>query len=372
MNGNGMENFWKETVEGKNRTFIHAVFYVFLVLGSKLYGWMSLISRVLRERKKVSVGARVISVGNITVGGTGKTQLIETLAKTLCENNVRFAVLCHGYKAKKKALQPFVNLQGSASMGIEEAGDEAFYLSRQFSDTPVLVGRNRVENARLLLERYPAQVLLLDDAFQYTGMRRDMDIALVDAMNPAGNGRLFPAGILREPLSSLSRATLVVLSKANFVSPQERERIKNEFIRPYAEAPILEMHIFADRLRNVCSGEECSLEELSHKHVLVFCGIGSPESFVKTVQQCKPASIESYFFPDHYDYTKTDIGRMFDHAVREGREMMVTTEKDAVKFSVTGKPVVPVYSLKAKVVLQPDITECKEFLSILGHHAETL
>lgn len=357
-----LEEFWKESVARRSKKNLPQVmFYVFLIFLSLIYGFLSFISRSLRARKKIKVNATVVSVGNIAVGGTGKTQVIEMFAQILQQRHIKFSILCHGYKSKKKAAQPFVNPDDS----IDEAGDEAFYLANKFRGAPVLVGRNRIQNARLALKTYDASVLLLDDAFQYTRLHRDADIVLIDAANPAGNGRLFPAGILREPFSSLSRATVVLLSKANLVSPQERETIIRRFIRPYTSAPVFEMHVHADKLKNLCTQEECSVDALLHKHILIFCGIGSPESFVQTVKQCSPSSVESYFFPDHHDYTRDDVRRIFDRAVREGREMMVTTEKDAVKLSIKENPVVPVFSLNARVVFHPDIEEHKELFSFL-------
>ncbi len=367
-----VENFWKETVGEWKKTFPQNLFYVFLIFLSWVYGIVYFVFRRTRRKLKIRVDANVISVGNVTVGGTGKTQLVEALSQMFLDNTLKFAVLCHGYKAKKKATQPLVNWDGAVKMSLDEAGDEAFYLANKFKGVPVLIGRNRVKNARLLLQKYHADILLLDDAFQYTKLYRDIDIVLVDATNPVGNGRLFPAGILREPLTALSRAGMVILSKANFVQQAAREKIKDEFIRPYTSAPVFEMHVYPDKLRDLFTGEEMTVDMLSHKHVIAFCGIGNPEAFIQTVKQCSPTSVQSYFFPDHHAYVRDDIRRIFDRAVREGHQVIVTTEKDAVKFSVSEKPVVPFFSVKAKVVLIPDLSECKEFEPFLKRHEQIL
>lgn len=349
-----IEHFWKDTVSGKRLSFARAVFYGFLVALSPVYAFAFRIKMENRRRKKTRVSAKVISVGNITVGGTGKTQMIEMLSEKFLGRGIKFAILCQGYKAKRKRAQPFVNGQGRVAMSVEEAGDEAFYLASRFKNVPVLAGRNRLENARLAIEEFTVEVLLLDDAFQYAQLHRDMDIVLVDATSPAGNGKLFPAGILREPVSALSRAHLVVLAKANFVPEEEREEIKKTWIAPHTAAPVFEMHVEPETLTDVYSKEEISKDGLNGKNVLVFCGIGNPESFVETVKQCGAGNVMSCVFPDHHYYNERDIRGIFKTAQSSRADAIVTTEKDAVRFAPAEKPLLPVYALKARVTIKPD------------------
>ncbi len=363
-----LEQFWKETAAGKRRTFAHRLFYAFLLFLSPAYALVFHVKMQKRRRKQSRVSAKVVSVGNITVGGTGKTQIVEMLSEIFVARGLKFGILTQGYKAKKKSGQPFVNEQGNIKMSVEEAGDEAFYLANRFQNVPVLAGRNRVKNARLALEKFNPDVLLLDDAFQYIQLRRDLDIVLVDATQPAGNGKLFPAGILREPLAALSRADIVVLTKANFVAAAEREKIKKKWIEPFTRAPVFEMHIHPEKLIELSAKQEVSKEILLRKHVFVFCGIGNPDAFVETVKQCSPDTVTSYFFPDHHFYSKGELYGIIEKARSAGAVAVVTTEKDAVRLASVNNPAVPVYALRARVAIKPDAeTFVNAVLQVVAH-----
>lgn len=363
-----LEQFWKDTVSGKRGTPVHAVFYGFLAALSGVYAILLRIKMRNRQRKKTRVAVKLISVGNITVGGTGKTQIVEMLSGIFVARGLKFGILTQGYKAKKKSGQPLVNEQGNMKMSVEEAGDEAFYLASRFKNVPVLAGRNRADNARLALEKFNPDVLLLDDAFQYVQLHRDLDIVLVDATQPAGNGKLFPAGILREPLAALSRAHIVVLTKANFVTENEREKIKKKWIEPFTRAPVFEMHIHPEKLIDLSAKQEVSKEILLRKHVFVFCGIGNPDAFVETVKQCSPDAVTSCFFPDHHFYSEGELYGIINKARSAGAAAVVTTEKDAVRLASVNNPAVPVYALRARVEIKPDAeTFVNAVLQVVAH-----
>ena len=291
-----------------------------------------------RGRKKIEqVGVPVVSVGNLTLGGTGKTPLVEWLARWFRERGVRVTIISRGYGAEAGA-----------------RNDEALELEQKLPDVPHVQNPDRVAAARMAIEEFESQVILLDDAFQHRRIHRDLDIVLLDALEPFGFGHVFPRGMLREPISGLRRADVVALSRANLVDAMERERIK-AIMRKHAPAVLwLECNHVPRELRSasgakkgselfsghVPSGDsgsrsaENSSDPFFGKPVAAFCGIGNPAGFRRTLEQCNFKVTAFREFPDHFAYQRTDVESLAAWAAGLQVEAVLCTQKDLVKLGI--------------------------------------
>jgi tetraacyldisaccharide 4'-kinase len=264
----------------------------------------------------------VVSVGNLTLGGTGKTPCVESVAGFYRELGLSVAVLSRGYGA--------------------DAGrnDEAMVLEENLPDVPHLQGADRVELATAAVEELESEVLVLDDGFQHRRLARDLDLVLIDATRPLRGEYLFPRGLLREPVSGLNRAGLVVLTRVDQVEPEvlegERRWLRERFpalpVATAVHAPIALVN--TDKSRDVM--------ELNGKSVGAFCGIGNPEAFRRTLTDIGAEVVAFRAFPDHHPYTRADVDDLqFWAAKLPPAALIATTQKDIVKLRLTelaGRP----------------------------------
>lgn len=287
----------------------------------------------------------VISVGNITVGGTGKTPLVEKLARYLSEQNIRAAVLSRGYGGHARSplvVSDGINVLATAGA----AGDEPYLMATKLKSVPVLVNRNRSVIGEMAIERYGCRVLLLDDGFQHRALARDLDIVVIDASRPWGNGWLLPAGPLREPLSALERADIIVLSRVE--STADPERVRNA-LRQFTRNPVVEAKHVPDGWIDLKNRSVRPLKILKKERLFAFAGIGHPEAFLKTLEPlCRTVS-GFLSFGDHHRYTGKDLFRIAKAAQRSGVDAVVTTEKDAVRLPSRIETEVPWYSLRIEI-----------------------
>ncbi len=264
----------------------------------------------LKGRYKAS--KPVISIGNITVGGAGKTPLVIGIAEHLKAKGINVAILTRGYMTKASTVS-----------------DEVSMLNEQLASVPVLMGANRVNSIKQAAVM-PVDVYLCDDAFQHWPLHRDLDIVAIDAANPWGNGHLLPAGILREPLSSLQRADIIVLNKADTSSKVAELYAQLQQINP--QALIVESHYRREGFKDVFDGGMVPEDFLKDKPVAAFCGIGDPFSFEAGLTNAGVKIARMFNYMDHHVYTSQDIEMMVDYCRSEGIEVLVTTHKDAVKL----------------------------------------
>ena len=267
----------------------------------------------------------VISVGNITVGGTGKTPMVILLAKLLREKGRRPAVLSRGYGARTKAPVNIVSDGNRILMGWHEAGDEPILIARSVSGVPVLTGPRRLLTGRTAIGHLGADVLILDDAFQHRALYRDLDIVLIDAARPFGNGRLLPGGPLREPAKALGRAHLLI-----------RTGDGREPEPPPPEIP--EMPSFRGFHRPLAvleggTGRLLPAASLRGQKVCAFAGIGRPEAFRRSLNELDSEIVSFRPFPDHHPYSPADIDSLRRLAAKTGADRIVTTEKDGVRLA---------------------------------------
>lgn len=281
-------------------------------------------------RSQTRVPACVISIGNLTAGGTGKTPTVAWVVRTLQALGSRPAIISRGYG------------------GREGVNDEKLLLNQLLPGVPHLLNPDRIAAAKELLGRAAPdrpQSLVLDDAFQHRRIARDFDLVLIDCLNPWGYGHLFPRGLLREPLSSLHRASCVLLTRCDQVDDETRQRIL-QTIRQWTAAPILASSFQPTRLVN-SKGEERRLADLQRAHVAAFCGIGNPVGFRRTLTSCGIAIPDNRFrtFPDHHLYQPADLQSLGDWARSVKAECLITTQKDLVKIPTIALGDIPVWAL---------------------------
>ena len=269
-----------------------------------------------KPAKTHRVDVPVVSVGNLTLGGTGKTPMVEWLARWFRQREIRVTVISRGYGARS----------GSRN-------DEALELQQKLPDVPHLQDPDRVAAANTAAEQFDPQVIVLDDAFQHRRIARQLDIVLLDALEPFGFDHVFPRGTLREPVAGLRRADVVVLSRADMLPEPRREEIRRRVRRHAPDAGWLEA-VHSARALISSSGAEGPLEWLSGKPVAAFCGLGNPAGFRHTLQRCGCRVVDFREFPDHYRYGRRDIESLSVWAERLDVAAVLCTHKDLVKLAV--------------------------------------
>ena len=308
---------------------------------------------VLRRNALV---CQVISVGNLTAGGTGKTPVVEKLARELQARGRKVAVLSRGYRKKEaswlsrtflgKITPPRVVSDGKrVLLDSEMGGDEPYMLANNLPGVVVVVDKDRVKAGRHAMKEHQCDTLLLDDGFQYLKLRRSLEIALVDKANPFGNGRLLPRGVLREPARNIRRADFVFITKSNGGSAALREKINA--LNPGAE--IIECRHAPRHLTHVYTGERLPLAWLDGKSISVLSGIAVPKGFENFCRGCGASLARVKRFADHHRYTAEEILKAVNHAADNGLDALVTTEKDAVRFPRLQSTAVPVYYLRVEI-----------------------
>jgi tetraacyldisaccharide 4'-kinase len=280
---------------------------------------------VLRQEK---VGCPVVSVGNLTVGGTGKTPMVILLAGMLRERGMRPAVLSRGYGGKSASGVLVVSDGRQILAGPEDAGDEPVLIARRLRDVPVLAGPKRVITGRYALEHFDIDAILLDDGFQHRYLMRDLDIVLLDSRQPLGNGFVLPRGPLREAPSALERAGLIAFTRSEDGAAPPVDRRLSAIL---SRRPSLRTRIRPTNLVGA-DGTELPLSFLAGKKVFAFAGIAQPESFRQTVEGLGGVIAGFRAFPDHHRYTAEDWGRIEHDAGLARADIVLATEKDLVKL----------------------------------------
>ena len=309
---------------------------------------------ILRSR---ALPCRVVSIGNLTVGGTGKTPAVEVAVQTLAALGHRPAVVSRGYGRSTRGVQ-IVADAASISLDPEESGDEPFLLARRLPGIPVVVGSNRHEAARVAIEKFGVTAIVLDDAFQHRTLRKDLEIVMARARRPWGNGHLLPAGPLREPLASLARADLVVATGALGLG-DAREVV--EAVDEHApRVPVLTATLVPSECWEAGRMRPVSLAELSGKRLAAFAGIASPAAFSETLRSTGGVVEELSEFADHHWYSTDDLSRLDERAGELGVEALITTEKDWVRLRRLRLPRRPLYVLSVRLVVQTGETAWRQ------------
>lgn len=320
------------------RTVLRILSYFFLLayyLRALLYKFKLIKSKRLK--------AKVISVGNITLGGTGKTPLVIYIGKRLKKQDENFAILTRGYKRKNKKM---VEIPGE-KVNWQKVGDEPYMLSSELPDVPIFINKNRYRAGKEALRKHKTRIFILDDGFQHWRLERDVNIMMIDCLNPFGGGRLFPAGFLREPLSALKRADLFVLNRVDQVT--NIEDIKQVLNKYNPDALKVESLYLLDSIKNFLDNSLVDVEALKGKGVAAFSGIANSLSFEKTLDQLRIKTIKHFEFSDHFPYREEDISKLEEDSLNLGAQAILTTEKDAVRIPKVKHLRIPLYVIKIKL-----------------------
>ena len=269
------------------------------------------------------VDATVISVGNLSVGGTGKTPFVLYLIDLLSSSEKKIAVLTRGYG--RSSSSPIFCLPSEELSDWKDSGDEPFLLKKRVENLTISVDSKRIRGAAEAIEKAGSELILLDDGFQHRAINRDLDIVIIEDPKSFENRSVIPAGRLREPLNSLKRADIVVFMGSETDSAGIRKYLSSETVLCGGlKEP--------DALFKVNSDEELDLSELSGKKLTAFCGIGNPDGFRSTLNSFNPALLELLEFPDHHNYTLSDLEKIRKSYVSSNSDFLITTEKDGFKL----------------------------------------
>ena len=342
---------------------LSGVFRVAIKLRRILYD-----ARILRDS---TLGVQVIAVGNLTVGGTGKTPVVEKFARELQNQGRTVAILSRGYRSKPPPLTrrlvnklllrddftpPRIVSDGkSLLLDSETAGDEPYMLASNLKDVVVLVDKDRVKSGRYAIEKFGCDTLLLDDGFQYwklAGRRRD--IVLIDCQAPFGNEYLLPRGTLREPGSHLARASTIFITKSDGNTARLRARIAKH----NSTAGIIECVHQPLYFEDVFTGERHDLDLLKGKKVAALSGIAQPESFENSLLKLGADLVYSKRFADHHRFTQQEILNAVNRGKKRQAQIILTTQKDAVRFPKIDRRDLPFYFMRVEIKI---VTGAKDF-----------
>jgi len=270
--------------------------------------------------------AAVISIGNITVGGTGKTPLVIWLCKQIISDskfqssNSQCAILTRGYKATK-----------NSKLKTQNYSDEPAILTESCPEVKVIVNPDRVAGAAEAVSKFGANTLIMDDGFQHRRLARDLDIIAIDATRPFGYGKMLPAGLLREPVASLKRADAIVITRCDQIAETELSEIEKtlQIINPNV---IIARSIHAPAYVKSADNQEISLEQLKDKKIFAFCGIGNPDAFLNTIKTIGSELVGSKVYNDHHHYTNDCLADIYEQAGGLKADLILTTQKDWTKI----------------------------------------
>jgi tetraacyldisaccharide 4'-kinase len=373
---------WTETVEqyvldvifGRRKDFGAKFTSVFLLALSRLYEigiqvrlylWHH---RIFRDH---TLGCQVVSIGNLTVGGTGKTPVVEVFARALQQAGRRVAILSRGYKSTPRPLwqrlvskvtfqedkvPPKIVSDGqSLLLDSEQAGDEPYMLASNLKDVVVLVDKDRVKSGRYAIRRFGCDTLLLDDGFQYLSLKSRLDICLIDRNAPFGNHYLLPRGTLREPITNLKRAHYIFITKSSELGAKKLRKAIRQF---NTQAEVIECAHQPLYLQDVFTGERHDLKVLRNLSVAAISGIAVPESFEDGLRALGTNVVYAKRYADHHRYTQQEVINMINRSLKRGAQAILTTEKDAVRFPKIDRRDIPIYFLRVEIRI---ISGAKDF-----------
>jgi tetraacyldisaccharide 4'-kinase len=315
--------------------------------------------RILRDR---TLGIQVIAIGNLTVGGTGKTPVVEKFARELRDAGRTVAILSRGYRSTPGPLHksiadrlllrsdhtpPRVVSDGkSLLLDSDRAGDEPYMLASNLKDVVVLVDKDRVKSGRYAIEKFGCDILLLDDGFQYWDLQgRRHDVVLIDRQQPFGNEYLLPRGTLREPPSHLARAHTIFITKSDGNTTELRAQIN----RLNPSAAVIECVHQPMYFEDVFTGERKGLDLLSGKKVASLSGIAQPESFEHSLVKLGGELVYAKRFADHHRFSQQEILNAINRAKKRQAGVIVTTQKDAVRFPKIDRRDLPFYFMRVEI-----------------------
>lgn len=361
-----LETFVLEVIFEQRRDTRAKLMRVFLLACSKLFAVAVKTRRLLynaRILRDSTLGVQVIAVGNLTVGGTGKTPVVEKFARALRDQGRNVAILSRGYRSKPTPLHrrvlnkllfrddttpPRVVSDGkSLLLDSEMAGDEPYMLASNLKDVVVLVDKDRVKSGRYAIEKFGCDTLLLDDGFQYWDLQgRRHDVVLIDRQQPFGNNeQMLPRGTLREPPSHLARARTIFITKSDEQTTDLRRRLAQ--LNPHA--PIIECVHHPLYLEDVFTGQQHELSFLQSRKVSSLSGIAQPESFEESLVKLGAELVYSKRFADHHRFTLQEVLNTVNRSKKRQAEAIITTQKDAVRFPKLDRRDLPIFFMRVEI-----------------------
>jgi tetraacyldisaccharide 4'-kinase len=333
--------------------FIRALIY----LPAKLYELAVRLRIVLYEYeyfKPRVLDKVVISIGNIALGGTGKTPLVEYIARFLVEENFETGILSRGYKRPNSSRAQVVVSDGKQVLvDVSEAGDEPFMLAQKLPGVKIVIGADRYQAGLYADKELGCDVLLLDDGFQHLSLKRDLDIVVLDGTDPFGGGEMAPYGKLREPIYALRRAQAIIITRAD--RPLDQGEIFRVLDGLGLNVPIIYAYHDLVGLREAATGKPAPLRKLNRAAVGVICALGNPQIFIEDLEAYQARIVSQRLFIDHHNYRQEDIDKVVAEATAAGAEFLVTTEKDAVKFSNLSFGELPLYIVEIKAQFEDEV-----------------
>ena len=366
------EQYAVEIINGRQRSTSDRLFRVLLFLLSRAYRNVVQLRLTLYDNfiiRRQALGCFVISVGNLTVGGTGKTPVVELLAKTLAARGRHVAILSRGYRSKPRpwldrlraafakdynAIPPKIVSDGQkVFLDSSEAGDEPFMLARNLlsqkdrTGVAVVVDKDRVKGGKYAISHLQADTLLLDDGFQYIKLQPWLNILLVDSTNPFHNHEPLPLGLLREPIKNLRRADFIFLTKSN--GGDHLRHLRSFLKRHNPRAEIIECNHEPRHFQEVQTQEKFGLDQIRGKRVAAICAIAVPESFENYLTDLGATIVYRKRFVDHHRYRAQELRDFANAANKHHAEILVTTEKDAVRLPELASDLPPFYFLRVEI-----------------------
>jgi len=342
---------------------------------TRLFLWRH---RIFRDH---TLGCQVVSIGNLTVGGTGKTPVVEVFARALQQAGRRVAILSRGYKStprpwwhrlwarvtfREHEVPPKIVSDGrSLLLDSEQAGDEPYMLASNLKDVVVLVDKNRVKSGRYAIQRFGCDTLLLDDGFQYLSLKSRLDICLIDRNAPFGNHYLLPRGTLREPITNLKRADYIFITKSSELGAKKLRKAIRQF---NTDAEIIECAHHPLYLQDVFTGERRELDALRGLRVAAISGIAMPESFEDGLRDLGCDLVYAKRYADHHRYTQQEILNMINRSLKRNAAAILTTEKDAVRFPKIDRRDLPIYFLRVEIRIVTGAKDFDDAVARICHH----
>jgi len=321
------QNDFRKLISGQRTDYAAAILRFFLTIASQIYTVIISLRNFLYSKKwlKVyTVSVPVISIGNITTGGTGKTPIVIWLCKLLQNKNIFCAVLTRGYKTHTQTR--------AMSDGQRATTDEPAILTKSCPEAKIIINPDRVTGAAKAVNDFDAKVLIMDDGFQHRRLHRDLEIVAIDATCPFGYGKILPAGLLRESVVSLKRADAAVLTRCDQVEEMQLAELEDKLLRINPDM-IVAKSIHKPSCAKSIGGEEINLDKLKGKRIVAFCGIGNPDAFFSTIKALGANLIDSKVYNDHHQYTDDCLADIYEQAQHLNVDLILTTQKDWTKIA---------------------------------------
>jgi len=360
-------DYLDSVISGKRKGLFTVVLKLSLFDLSLLYSGVVRLRRwlyyndILRAKR---LPCKVISIGNIVAGGSGKTPAAIAIASMIRDyteyyelSSLKMAIVTRGYRGMAHA-NSVVSDGSNILMNASDAGDEPYMMAHKLPGIPVIIGKDRYRSGLTAIQKWGSQVIILDDGFQYLRLIKDINIITIDSTRPFGFNYMLPMGYLREPLSTIKKADIILLTRVDQCKNLGVIKEKIELIAP--RVPVFESVHTPYALYAPGTSQNSGLDTIKNRNILALCGISNPESFVCTLKSLNPARVDLISFPDHYRYNTKSIEFIEAKALEFRSDMIITTEKDVLKLSAMKLPVF-VLAIRLQLIGSTD----KDFMSLI-------